>query len=324
MEAGTVTGAVDYDARADAEALQVALKGIVSHDTNTIIDIVTKRNNQQRVAIAAAFRLQYGKDLVTCIRAALMGNLQEVICGLFLPPAFYDAAQLHDAVKGMGTDEAALIEIICTRKNVDLARIVTAYQTVYGTELEKDISADTSGVLRRILLDLLHGKREEAVEVNMESAMGDAQSLVEAVAGRWGSDSSLFANIFTTRSYPQLRMVFREFEIIFKKDIEKAISGELTMLFDTAQILTAIAKIAKNKHRYFAEELHRSMKGLGTNDKTLIRIIVTRSEIDLRNIMDEFQNLYGQSLDSWISGDTSGDYRKILLLLIGQHNASKT
>jgi len=60
------------------------------------------------------------------------------------------------------------------------------------------------------------------------------------------------------------------------------------------------------------------MKGLGTNEKVVVRIVVTRSEKDLGAIKREFQKLYGKSLESWISGDFSGDAKKILLALVGE------
>lgn len=44
-----------------------------------------------------------------------------------------------------------------------------------------------------------------------------------------------------------------------------------------------------------------SSQGLGTDDSTLIRIIVTRSECDLLDIRDEFAKVYHKSLAKFIS-----------------------
>jgi annexin A7/11 len=55
-------------------------------------------------------------------------------------------------------------------------------------------------------------------------------------------------------------------------------------------------KIVRNRPAYFAERLELAMRGLSTDHNTLIRIIVSRSEIDLANIKLEYERMYGKTL----------------------------
>ena len=60
-------------------------------------------------------------------------------------------------------------------------------------------------------------------------------------------------------------------------------------------------KCVRNRIGYFAERLHHSMQGAGTHDSCLIRVIVSRSEIDLQLIKSEYARLYGRSIESHIA-----------------------
>lgn len=73
----------------------------------------------------------------------------------------------------------------------------------------------------------------------------------------------------------------------------------------------------RDKQAFFAESLYKSMKGWGTKEQTLIRIAVSRSEVDLVQIKKKFAQAYNKELADMIKGDTSGDFRKCILALIG-------
>ena len=60
------------------------------------------------------------------------------------------------------------------------------------------------------------------------------------------------------------------------------------------------------------QEVRNSLEGAGTKDKQLIRIIVSRAEIDLRQIKQAYYKLYGRDMVTDIRNDTSGDYKRIL------------
>jgi hypothetical protein len=58
------------------------------------------------------------------------------------------------------------------------------------------------------------------------------------------------------------------------------------------------------------------LNGIGTKDKTLIRIIVTRADIDLGAIKKEYLGLYGNPLEKDVKSDTSGDYENALVSIL--------
>lgn len=57
----------------------------------------------------------------------------------------------------------------------------------------------------------------------------------------------------------------------------------------------------ENRPGYFADRLYQSMKGMGTDDRALIRLVVSRCEVDMGDIKQAFVTKYGKTLDSFIS-----------------------
>lgn len=60
-------------------------------------------------------------------------------------------------------------------------------------------------------------------------------------------------------------------------------------------------KCVKNRAGFFAEQLYKSMKGIGTDDNRLIRLVVTRCEVDMGEIKNDFVRRYRESLEDFIS-----------------------
>ena len=58
---------------------------------------------------------------------------------------------------------------------------------------------------------------------------------------------------------------------------------------------------AKSRPAYLAERIHNSISGAGTKDRALIRLIVSRCDVDLGTIKIEYQKAYGRSLAADVS-----------------------
>ncbi|XP_062375033.1 annexin A11a isoform X2 [Sardina pilchardus] len=311
---GTIQDFPGADPLKDVEVLRKAMKGFGT-DEAAIINLLGSRSTRQRVPLLVTFKTAYGKDLIKDLKSELSGNFEKLVLTMMKTPAQLDASELHDAIKGAGTDEACLIEILSSRSNAEIREINQVYKTEYKKKLEDAISGDTSGHFRRLLISLAQGNRDERENVDISLAKQDAQSLYAAGENKLGTDESKFNAILCARSKPHLRAVFHEYQQMCGRDIEKSIDREMSGDLESGML--AVVKCIKNTPGYFAERLYKAMKGAGTKDRTLIRIMVTRSEVDMLDIRQEYMRNYGKSLYNAISGDTSGDYKKLLMKLCG-------
>ncbi|XP_061784076.1 annexin A6 isoform X2 [Nerophis lumbriciformis] len=311
---GTITNAAGFDPVADAEALYTAMKGMGS-DKEAILDLVSSRSNAQRQEVIAAYKCTYGKDLIEDLKYELTGKFERLIVSLMRTPAYHDAKEIKDALKGAGTNERSLIEILASRNNKQMHDMVQAYKDAYGRNMEEDVIADTSGHFKKMLVVLLQGTRDESGVVNADLVEQDAQDLYAAGEEKWGTDEAKFITILGNRSVTHLHMVFDAYEKNTETSIEDSIKNELSGDFE--RLMLAVVQCIRSVPMFFARRLYKSMKGLGTADNTLIRIMISRSEIDMLDIRECFRLRYEKSLYNMITDDTSGDYKRTLLNLCG-------
>ncbi|XP_022906644.1 annexin B11-like isoform X2 [Onthophagus taurus] len=311
----TVVPAHPFDPKSDAEVLRKAMKGFGT-DEKSIINCLARRSNQQRLQIAIEFKTMYGKDLVKDLKSETSGRFEDLLVALMTPlPQFY-AKELNDAIRGLGTDEDVLIEVLGTKSNNEIRTIRQAYTSMYGRNLEEDLKGDTSGTFKRLMVSLCNACRDESMVTNQANAAADARELLKAGELRLGTDESTFNMVLCQRNFAQLRLIFEEYYKITGHDIEQAVKNEFSG--NSRDCLLAIIRSIRNQPGFFAKCLHNAIAGLGTNDKKLIRVVVTRCEVDMGEIKQNYLAQYGKTLADDIKGDTSGDYKKCLLALIGE------
>nr|XP_054773690.1 annexin-B12-like [Lytechinus pictus] len=117
----------NFSGQKEAEILRKAMKGMGCDET-AVISVVTTCNAAQRRQISLDFKTMYGKDLEKNLKGELKGKLETIVLNLFYLPAEFDAHMLRKAMKGLGTDEATLVEVLCTRTNDEIQAIKVAYK----------------------------------------------------------------------------------------------------------------------------------------------------------------------------------------------------
>nr|KAG5712360.1 hypothetical protein BaRGS_023939 [Batillaria attramentaria] len=300
------------DEDADVERLHKAMDGLGT-DEDTILDIIISKTNAQRQSLKKKYKEKYKKELADDLKSELSGDFEEVMLGLLMPPVEYDAHCLHSAVKGLGTNEDVLIGIMCTANPKELSKMKEQYKKAYGEDLDKALKGDTSGGFADLLMSLSEGQRDQGSSVNEKEAKEDAKKLYRGGKGLDINDQT-FKDLMGKKNKAQVQATDKEYKklsgMTLEEAIKKAASG------DAEDGYLGLLSAMDDPVTFYADSLQKAFKGLGTNDSQLIRIVVSRSEVDLPAIKAKFQERHGRSLRAAIEDETSGDYRKALLKLV--------
>lgn len=300
-----------------AQELRKAMEGFGT-DEEALIKVVLAHKTTERLKIKEAYEKEYSKNLLEDLKSELSGKFEDAMIALFTEPIQYDAECLHNAMAGAGTDEDTLIEIISSRPNWILKKIKTKYNEIYQKNLEEDIKSDTSGDFQLLLLALLENERKENKDINKEECTQKAKELFDSKEAENGWDiknnENIFYKFFIFSSSGELSLIAREYFKLSGENINDTIEKKFSG--DIKNLLKAILYSIVCPSEYFASRVHKAIEGFGTDNKTLIRILITRSEIDIPKIKRYYKQLYNKRMVEDVKNDISGDYQKLLVGLI--------
>ena len=295
------------------EILRNACQG-AGTDEDSICKVIAATTNQERAIIRRLYTQKYNEDLVSRLQSELSGDFKEAAVGSFMTPTEYDAYCLNGAMKGIGTKEGVLSEIIGSRTPQELAAIKQVYAANYGDVLDNAVASDTSGEYQKLLLSLLQCQRSQNLQPDQAGCMNDAAALYQAGEGKWGTDEATFNRVFATRSPADLALINQYYKQHSGKGLLGAIDSEFSG--DTKELLDTIVRSNVDPYGYYAQRIHESVAGLGTNDSRLIRNVCARHAVDMPYIKQAYTRDYGTDMLADIQGDTSGHYRQVLSSLV--------
>ncbi|KAG5536636.1 hypothetical protein RHGRI_024158 [Rhododendron griersonianum] len=224
-----------------------------------------------------------------------------------------DAIHLNRAFAGWGCDEVTILNILAHRSAEQRTQIRQEYKTKFSEDFDHRLSNELmfSPDLKRALLLRMDDPTSRDAKIVKHGLSNNLNVAIEVICSRTPSKleelKKAYRTMFTT-------YLDEDIESYAQGDNKKAVKRETSSEFKCA--LLTILQCAENPEKYFAKALHKAMDGLGTDDETLTRIIVSRAEVDIEKMKAEYLKKYGKPLSDVVHSETSGHYRAFLLSLL--------
>ena len=277
-----------------------------------ITEVIVNTDLEKRIEISNAYLQKYDRDLYSDLKSKLNGQFKELAMYLFLPPEEFMSKILKKVLKGFQIDEIAIYEIftICTQE--ELKKVELAFKKETGKELKGEIEKNFPSAIRKNLLNLLNTPRNINETPNKSQCEKFAQNLIDISENSWVANEDIFKKIFISRSAEELVLISRYY---FNKTGEHIINMIEKRL--TNKIRNLLKELIYNvimPEELFADKINNALKN--NNISLLNRILVSRNQIDLKEIKEIYQIKYKNDLKDDIKLKTFGTHQKLCLHLL--------
>ncbi|KAF2729572.1 Annexin [Polyplosphaeria fusca] len=307
---------VHIDVAKDTEGLHKAMKGFGTNEKE-LIRILSKADPFQANAMRESYNQRFMKDLIKELEKETSGYFEKGLVAIARGPLATDAWAVYEGMKGIGTKEEVLDDVLVGRSNADVHAIKAEYQKLFHKSLESDLRGDLSGATEQMYVMIVAARRtEDAVPPNPQQTEQDVTELQRAIGGMINKDSVQTCQLLTSRNDAQLRAILQAYHQRFQKPLEKVISDKFSGHMKDALLL--LLQRAHNRALSDAIQLEDSMAGLGTKDTLLVQRTVRAhwNRQHMQQVRQEYQKKYKKDLVSRIKGETRGDYERLMVACV--------
>jgi hypothetical protein len=136
----------------------------------------------------------------------------------------------------------------------------------------------------------------------MSMAMCDAKTLYEAVESGRTIDQKTIISVLSQRSSKQVKAILVSYKQLYGQEFSKFMKQSKCGQF--GKEVGIVIRCKQNPEKFFAKQLMR-MKSADARE-ILIRLVITRSEIDIKDIDEAFAAKTGSSIENLVRREFNG------------------
>ena len=283
-------------------------KAIEENNEDEIIEIICSKSQSEIKDLNNQYEIIYEAKLKEELEKILKGKLKDLIEALLQDPIEYDANEVYKAIKGFGTDDDALIEIISTRTPDRLKEVSKKYFEMRNNTMDFDIENDTSQAYGKLITNMSKGERSENPYPNIKKIKEICNELTKEIGGG-KINKDIYVKYFSELSLFELRMLYRVFEKEKDINIMEFINEKFGS--DSRDLYKAFFAYLVDPYKFFAEKIHL------WKDDIVIRVIVSQRDC-LDEIKTKYKGIYDKNLVDDIKENTKDGFQKALLKIVGE------
>lgn len=295
-------------------------------DEQALIAVLAKKDPIQINTLRQAYHQRMMRDLIEHVGKETSGYFGKGLVQIVRGPLIGDCYTLYEAMKGLGTKEAAIDDVLVGRSNADVNAIKTEYQRLFSRSLETDLRGDLSGGTEQMckssprvsllgfsndpsdMMIIAARRTEDSAPVLPHDVERDTNELQRGMGNMLSKNTSAVCNLMFTRNDAQIRAIAQSYQQRFQQPLVKAIKSKFSGHMENALIL--LIDRAVNRAEAEATRLEESMAGIGTKDELLVQRVV-RCHWDqnfMHAVSNAYERKYRKTLVKRIQGETSRDY----------------